>query len=92
MTKKQIEFRRINLNLPVHIIEQVNEYARSLGINNVSAYIVLLNQALEQRQTLSNLPDIFTALSQIATVMPKNSMLLENDNIIDSNDSNIDNS
>lgn len=55
-TKGDIEFKRVNLNLPVHIIEKVKTYANELGINSTSAYIVLLNQALDQRATVDFLP------------------------------------
>ena len=55
-TKSNIEFRRININIPLNLIERVKEYADNLGINITSAYIVLLNQALDQKDTMNYLP------------------------------------
>ena len=44
--KNSKELKRINLNLPINIIEEVKEYADSLGLSVTSAYILLLNKAL----------------------------------------------
>lgn len=65
---------RVNMNLPSHIVERVKEYADDLGINVTSAYIVLLNQALEQKSTINQLPLIMAAFNDI-----KNTGLLENE-------------
>ncbi len=65
---KNSELSRVSINLPNSIIERVKDYADSLGINVTSAYIVLLNQALEQKDMLSNLPSIFAALNDIKTL------------------------
>ncbi len=65
---------RVNMNLPSHIVERVKEYADDLGINVTSAYIVLLNQALEQKSTINQLPLIMAAFNDI-----KNAGLLENE-------------
>ena len=54
---------RVNMNLPSHIVERVKEYADDLGINVTSAYIVLLNQALEQKSTINQLPLIIAAFN-----------------------------
>ncbi len=66
MTKtKNIELKRVNINLPLSIVEKVKDYADSLGINTTSAYIVLLNQALEQKDMMNNLPLMFTMLNNL---------------------------
>lgn len=72
-TNKNLE--RVNMNLPSHIVEKVKEYADELGINVTSAYIVLLNQALEQRSTINQLPLIMSAFNDI-----KNAGLLDSEN------------
>lgn len=66
--QKNEELSRISINLPNSIIEKVKNYADSLGINVTSAYIVLLNQALEQKDMMSNLPLIFSALNEMKTL------------------------
>lgn len=53
---KKIELKRVNMNLPLHIVERVKEYADNLGLNTTSAYIVLLNQALDQKEMLTQMP------------------------------------
>ena len=73
MAKKTNEnLVRVNMNLPSHIVERIKEYADSLGINVTSAYIVLLNQALEQKDMLLQLPMLMSSFNDI-----KNMKLLE---------------
>lgn len=69
MTKEtnKIELKRVNINLPINLVERVKDYADSLGLNTTSAYIVLLNQALDQKQSLNSLPAI---LEMYNTLMP----------------------
>ena len=55
-TKKKIELKRVNMNLPADLVQRVIEYGESKGLNTTSAYIVLLNQALDQKETIENLP------------------------------------
>ena len=42
----------------------MNDYANSLGINVTSAYIVLLNQALDQKEALKQMPLLQTLLTE----------------------------
>ncbi len=62
---KNIELKRVNINLPLSIIERVKDYADNLGINTTSAYIVLLNQALEQKDMMNNLPLMFGMFNEL---------------------------
>lgn len=54
--KSKVELKRVNINLPITLIKKVEEYGESIGINTTSAYIVLLNQALNQNKQISTLP------------------------------------
>lgn len=63
-TKTTVELCRVNINLPTHIVNRVKEYADNLGINTTSAYIVLLNQALEEKSAMNFLPQ-FTAVMEL---------------------------
>lgn len=72
---KNTELKRVNINLPLSIIEKVKDYADSLGINSTSAYIVLLNQALEQKDMVNNLPLMFTMINELTTLENKKSKL-----------------
>ena len=61
--KKKIELKRVNMNLPADLVQKVVEYGESKGLNTTSAYIVLLNQALDQRNAYDNFP-LFIELMQ----------------------------
>lgn len=61
--KNKIELKRVNMNLPADLVQKVIEYGEKLGLNTTSAYIVLLNQALEQKETLNNMPAILEFIS-----------------------------
>lgn len=52
----KIELKRVNMNLPSDLVNKVVSYANKMGLNTTSAYIVLLNQALDQKDTIDNLP------------------------------------
>lgn len=56
--KKKLELKRVNMNLPANLVRRVVEYGEEMGLNTTSAYIVLLNQALDQKDTMKNLPAI----------------------------------
>lgn len=69
---------RVSINLPSNIVAKVKEYADNLGINNTSAYIVLLNQALEQTDMLKQLPAMYGLLNEVKGL--QNDMLLVQNN------------
>lgn len=52
----KIELKRVNMNLPSDLVNKVVSYANKMGLNTTSSYIVLLNQALDQKDTIDNLP------------------------------------
>lgn len=57
-----LDLVRVNVNLPNHIVQKVKEYADGLGINTTAASIVLLNQALEQKDAMQQLPLLYQAM------------------------------
>ena len=63
--KSNIELKRVNMNLPTNLVERVKNYADDLGINTTSAYIVLLNQALNQNQQIQNMPVVIDMYNQL---------------------------
>ncbi len=71
MTNKKTELKRININLPIDLIQRVNDYANSKGLNFTSAYIVLLNTALDQNETINNLPIILDLVKSEISKLPK---------------------
>lgn len=67
-TKSNIELTRVNINLPTSLVEDIKEYADSIGINTTSAYIVLLNQALEYKTVMASMPVLLEAYKQLGMV------------------------
>ncbi len=63
--KNKIELTRVNTNLPTILVERVQEYANSMGINFTNACIVLLNNALNYQKSLDNLPLLINAVEQL---------------------------
>lgn len=70
------DITRVNMNLPTKIVLQVKEYAEELGLPITQAYTVLLNQSLEQKDMLKNMPQILNYmanLNDIANELKSNS-------------------
>lgn len=70
----KIELKRVNMNLPANLVDRVVEYGETLGLNTTSAYIVLLNQALDQKETLNNLPAIMEVLKEFQQMADENKL------------------
>ena len=62
-------------NLPVDLVQRVIDYGESMGLKATPAYIVLLNQALDQKDTMNNLPAL---LDLFKSEMAKNNDNSEN--------------
>lgn len=71
MINKKPELKRININLPIDLIQRVCDYANSKGLNVTSAYIVLLNTALDQNETINNLPIMLDLIKNEISKLPK---------------------
>lgn len=56
------EIKRVNVNLPNDLIDQVDSYAGRMNINRTSAICVLLSQALKQEELISRFPDMLNLL------------------------------
>lgn len=46
---------KLIMNIPVDLLEKVDEYAESMNVNRTSAVCVLLSQALESRKAMADL-------------------------------------
>lgn len=75
--KNKIELQRVSMNLPADLVKRVVEYGENLGLNTTSAYIVLLNQALDQKDTLANLPIMMQAMNEMKSLQQNNSNKLD---------------
>jgi hypothetical protein len=65
------DITRVNLNLPTRIVIQIREYANELGLPITQAYTVLLNQALEQKDMLKNMPQILNSVTDLNNLASK---------------------
>jgi hypothetical protein len=75
--KSKVEFTRVNINLPNNLISRVKKYGDSLGINTTSAYIILLNNALDEKDTLTKIPEVIAVMNELKT-MENNKNNLDN--------------
>ena len=66
--KSKVEFTRVNINLPNNLISRVKKYGDSLGINTTSAYIILLNNALDEKDTLTKIPEVIAVMNELKTM------------------------
>lgn len=73
--KKKTDFTRVSINLPTYLVNKVKDYADSVGVNATTGYIMLLNNALDQKATLTTLPEVFKIYDEIKKILPN-----ENDN------------
>lgn len=62
------DITRVNMNLPTKIVLQVKAYAEELGLPITQAYIVLLNQSLEQKDMLKNMPQILNSMANLKDI------------------------
>ena len=68
MPKINVNVSRVNMNLPTKIVEEVKEYAEELGLPVTQAYTLLLNQALEQKDLIKNMPKILNTINELKVV------------------------
>jgi len=53
-----VETVRVNINIPKKLADKVLNYAKELGLNKTSGYIVLLNQAPTHIEMQNNVPEL----------------------------------
>ena len=49
------DLKRLNLNLSVDLLEQIDNYASRIGVTRSSAVSILVSQTLEQQRTMTDL-------------------------------------
>lgn len=52
------DLRRINLNVPADLVDEVDAYAENMNINRTSAINMLLSTALEQKKSIDMMDKI----------------------------------
>ena len=56
LTKRDIT--NVNMNLPTSMVNRVKEYAENMGLPITQGYVVLLNMALDYKDTINALPRV----------------------------------
>ena len=62
--KKEIELTRVNVNLPTNLVERVKKYAIDMGLTTTSAYITLLNNGLDEKNTIDFLSQLLSKIEK----------------------------
>lgn len=65
MVKRDYEFTRININLPSDLVARIKDYSNKVGISVTSAYSILLNDALEQKELFKNMPALVSLMKDL---------------------------
>ena len=63
-----LQTKRVNINLPIKLVERVQEYSKDMGLPYTQGYTILLNQALQQQDNLrvmNNFNDAVKIVSQM---------------------------
>ena len=69
MSNMSRELQRLNMNMPVNLVQQVDKYANRMNLNRTSAMIVLVSTALEQRNAIDMMADLLDKLSVLEESM-----------------------
>ena len=80
-----LQTKRVNINLPIKLIERVQEYSRDMGLHYTQGYKILLNQALQQQDNLKVMNNFNDAVKIVSKMNEeernKLSDIVSNDNI-----------
>lgn len=64
------ELKRLNMNMPVDLIEQVDEYADKMNVNRSSAINMLVSTALEQKNAMNMMERLMNEMQNIKKLQP----------------------
>lgn len=59
-----IETKRININIPVKILDKIDVYAEEMGLTRTSAIVVLLNNGMNQEVTIKTMTDMVNMMKE----------------------------
>lgn len=63
------ELKRLNMNMPSDLIDQVDEYAEKMNVNRSSAINMLVSTALEQKNAVTMMERMLTELQKVKVQM-----------------------
>ena len=61
-----LQIKRVNVNLPINLIERVQEYSKNMGIPYTQGYTILLNQALQQQDNIKSIANFTDAIKLVS--------------------------
>ena len=79
-----LQTKRVNINLPIKLIERVQEYSRNIGIPYTQGYTILLNQALTQLDNVKTMTNFTDAVKMVAQMSEEDRNKLSD--IVNNND------
>ena len=59
-----MKLTRLNMNIPVKLLDRIDEYADKVSLNRTSAVIMLLNNGLEQKDTVEILDKLLKVVEE----------------------------
>ena len=63
MNKGVSKRQAVNMVMPVETVRRLDEYAAKMDLSRTSAVVVLINQALDQSESINVLADLLKAYS-----------------------------
>lgn len=63
-----LSVKRVNINLPIKLIERVQDYSKELGIPYTQGYTILLNQAFQQLDNMTSLKNFNEAVKLVSSM------------------------
>ena len=58
------ELKRLNMNMPMELLEQVDDYADKMNINRSAAINMLVSTSLEQRNVMGMMDDLLKTINE----------------------------
>ena len=58
------ELKRLNMNMPMELLEQVDNYADKMNINRSAAINMLVSTALEQKNVLEMMDSLLKEINE----------------------------
>ena len=58
------ELKRLNMNMPMELLEQVDDYADKMNINRSAAINMLVSTALEQKNVMGMMDDLLNVINE----------------------------
>lgn len=59
------ELKRLNVNMTVELLEQVDDYADKMNINRSAAINLLVSTALEQKNVMGMMDDLLNVINEV---------------------------